>query len=209
MKKVIPLLLSALVVFSCKNDTKVKDVVDSSSSITQKEEKKADNKADISQNNLQKDNKIVSPCALIGVKDLSKILGVDKNSIRFSDNNNSGQYSKICGIVWNDENRIHLSIQSNPLPGEITDFGKSFIDSKIENGDMGYPAGGKPYKYERLEGFDDIAAYNEDLKRVFWKYNSDYVFSIYFNAGLSTSKRKKYALEISKVINKNFNKKLK
>ncbi len=204
MKKIIPLILSVFVVFACKNDTKVKDVA-SSQTLTQKEEKKVEDKVD----NSQKDNNIISPCSLIGIEELSKILKVDKNSIKFSDNSHSGQYSKICGVVWGDNNRIHFSLQSNPLPGEIDDFGKSFIDSKIENGDMGYPAGGKPYKYEKLSGFDDVAAFNKDLRRVFWKYNPDYVFSIYFNAGFSSSKMKKYALDISKIVNKNFSKKLK
>ncbi len=207
MKKIILLLLSALLVFSCKNDTEMKDA-DSNTAITPKQEKKTEKKANVQQNNLQKESKLVNPCALISLEDLSKILGVDKNSISFS-NNNSGQYSKICGIAWEGGSKIHISVQSNPLPEEIQDFGKSFIDSKIENGDMGYPAGGKPYKYEKLTGFDDLAAYNENLKRIFWKYNSDYVFSIYFNAGLSTPERKKYALDISKIINKNFSKKLK
>ncbi len=207
MKKIALLILSIFIFFSCKNDPKVKDVTPDTE--IKKEEKKIEKKSEVSQNNLQGDSELISPCMLIGVNDLSKILGVDKNSISFSNNNHSGQFSKICGIVWDEVNRIHITLQSNPLPGEINDFGKSFIESKIENGDMGYPARDKPYKYEKLSGFDDIAAYNKTLKRVFWRYNSDYVFSVYFSSGLNASEMKKYALEISKVVNKNFRKKLK
>ncbi len=210
-------ILSVFLIFaSCKNDEAVKNQV--KSPVTTKEEKKAkitgkkDTKdAKDIKNTKDNNSKLVSPCLLIGNKDLADILGLDAKDISISGGRGSGPSSKSCSVSWGKpgevRNIIHLSIQMNPLPGEFENFGEAFINSKIKNGDMGYPNEGKPYKYQKLDGYNSLAAYNDDLRRLYWNHGEEYVFSIYYNAGLDSKTRKKHGLKIAKILDSNFDKK--
>lgn len=158
-------------------------------------------------------NSLLNPCDLITTDELSKVFGFGSDKIKVKNTNNSGKYSNSCFLSWENveegsKSRMFLMLQTNPLPGEFEDWAKSFIDAKISSGDMGYPDKGEPYKYKTISKFGIDAAYSEELKRVYWKANKEYVLAIFYNAGFSSKNRKRYAAKIAKIMNANLNSKL-
>ncbi len=194
---------------SCKSDVKVKDIKKDTSVEEVAKESKTEK-----DNNLQENVALlVSPCSLISKDELGEILGVSESQISIKVLPASGTYSRSCFLKWENVDNgsrrsMFLVLQTDPLPGEFEDWAHSFIDAKKNSGDIRYPDSGKPYRYKSIEGYDGEIAYNDDLKKVFWKINKDYVGGIFFNAGLTVHNRKLYGVEIAKIISKNLKKKL-
>ena len=189
---------------SCKSDVKVDDIKKETTVVKNKPVAKT-----TSEENKQEDvAKLVNPCSLISKEQLADILGVSAENISIKNLAATGTYSRSCFLRWeNVENGSQRSmffvLQTDPLPGDFEDWAHSFIDAKKTSGDIRYPDSGKPYKYKSIDGFEKEVAYNDDLKKVFWKIDKDYVGAIFFNAGLTSHNRKLYASEIAKIISKN------
>lgn len=220
MKKYLLFFLLGFLMFSaCKNDGKISDQGGESTGMTANKTNNSLKRGDNPKENISNTNEddegimpLFNPCSLISTREIAKIMDIDPSSIQIKNSASSGKYSRSCFLSWENidngsKNRMFLMLQTNPLPGDFEDWAKSFIEAKKTNGDMGYPNMGKPYLYETVDGFDDVCAYNDELKRVFWRVNDEYVMAIFFNAGLTSNSRKKYALKIAKIMNKNFKKK--
>lgn len=216
MKKYFVFIIAIMLLFgSCKNDKKIEEG-SSQHSMTKKsvnpKNKTSGNKS-AKVNNTMDENQLYNPCDIISMKELGEVLDVDESLINIKNVTNSGKYSSACSVIWENvengsQNKMFFILQTNPLPEDIDDWARSFIKAKIENGDMGYPNNGKPYKYVPIDGFDDLVAYNDELKRVYWKSEGDYTIAIYYNAGFTESNRKYYAAKIAKIMNKNLKRKL-
>ena len=155
---------------------------------------------------------LYKPCGLISLDQLSEIMELSHSTINIKNTANAGKYSSSCFLTWENvangsQSRMFLMLQANPLPGEFPDWSKSFIEAKIKNGDNGYPNTGKPYKYKPVKGFSD-SAYNDELKRIFWRVNGDYVLAVYYNAGFTSENRVFYAEKFAKIMNENLQKKI-
>ncbi len=208
MNKYIILLLGLFLITSCKNDVKVESI--KKEEPAKKVEVKSEQVADKSKQNA---DKLFNPCSLISEDELADILEVSKDNISIKNLPASGTFSRSCFVRWENvdngsQRKMFLVIQTNPEPEEIEDWGHSFLNAKKTSGDIRYPDSGKPYRYKSIDGFDKEVAYNDDLKKVFWKINKDYVGAIFFNAGLTSHTRKRYASEIAKILSENLRKQL-
>jgi len=209
MNRYFIFFLGLFLFVSCKSDVKVDDVKKETTAV--KNEPAA--KAAPEENKQENVAKLVNPCSLISKEQLADILGVSAENISIKTLPASGTYSRSCFLRWeNVENGSQRSmffvLQTDPLPGDFEDWAHSFLDAKKTSGDIKYPDSGKPYKYISIDGFDKEVAYNDDLKKVFWKIDKDYVGAIFFNAGLTSHNRKLYASEIAKIISKNLKNKI-
>jgi len=190
------------VLSSCKNDKKIEE--NSNQAIVSTKSGNPNNAVKSNSDEVSLPN----PCDLISVKQLSEVLDVDKNLIEIKSTANAGKYSTSCALSWENvengsDSKLFLILQSNPLPDDIEEWAKSFIEAKIENGDMGYPNNGTPYIYEPIKGFDGLVAYNDELRRVYWQAKGDLTIAIYYNAGFTESNRKRFAAKIAKIMNRN------
>lgn len=198
MKNISLLFLIGFFVFvSCKNDPKVPG----NNNEQQKEVKKIENTETRTNDDGTELAPLYNPCSLVSIDELSKVLDISPSNIKIKPSGGSGSYSKSCFISWENidngsKNSMFLMLQTDPIPGDFEDWAKSFIEAKINTGDMGYPNTGMPYKYEKVEGLGNISAYNDELKRFFYRYNKDYVIAIFYNAGMT----KKNRIEKSKKI---------
>jgi len=209
MNRYFIFLLGLFLFVSCKSDVKVDDVKKETTAVknepaakTSPEENKQENVATL-----------VNPCSLISREQLAEILEIPVENISIKNLPASGTYSRSCYLRWeNVENgsqrSMFLVLQTDPLPGDFEDWAHSFLDAKKTSGDIRYPDSGKPYKYKSIDGFDKEVAYNDELKKVFWKIDKNYVGAIFFNAGLTSHNRKLYAAEIAKIISKNLKNKI-
>ena len=209
MNKYIILLLGLFLIVSCKNDVKVERNVKKEEPVA-KVEPKSEQLEDKSQ---QTTAKLFNPCSLISVDELAGILEVSSDKISIKNLPASGTFSRSCFLRWENvdngsQRSMFLVVQTDPLPGDFEDWAHSFLDAKKTSGDIRYPDSGKPYRYKSIDGFDKEVAYNDDLKKVFWKINKDYVGAIFFNAGLTSHTRKRYASEIAKILSENLRKQL-
>jgi len=213
MKQVILLLMIGMISFTaCKNDPEVKsgDNEKSTASSANIPDGKTINKNDDGTELAP----LFNPCSLISVEELADILNVSPSQLKIKPTSSSGTFSRSCFLTWENvengsKNSMFLMLQTDPIPGDFEDWAQSFLEAKIETGDMGYPNSSMPYKYEKVEGMDELSAYNDELKRVFWKYNKDYVMAIFYNSSFSEKNRKDYAVKIAKIMNRNMSKKLK
>lgn len=215
MKKCIFILIASLLFFTgCKNDEKVpvenkKDVGLNANTTSGANNVNEEVKQVVAENTIS----LYNPCELITLDEISQIFGLPSTAIEIKNTSNAGKYSNSCFLSWENveqgaKNRMFLMLQINPLPGEFEDWSNAFIQSKIENGDMGYPDKGKPYKYKSVSDFGVDVAYNDELKRIYWKANEEYVLAIFYNAGFSSKNRQRYAAKIAKIMNENLNSKL-
>ncbi len=213
MKKVILLLMMGVLFFTaCKNDSQIKSGNDdnTSSSTVNVNDRKTVNKND----NGTELAPLFNPCSLISVDELADIMNISPSQLKIKPTSSSGTFSKSCFLTWENvengrKNTMFLMLQTDPIPGDFEDWAQSFLEAKINTGDMGYPNSSMPYKYKKIEGIDGLSAYNDELKRVFWKYNKDYVLAIFYNAAFTEKNRKEYAIKIAKIMNGNLAKKLK
>ena len=213
MKKVILLLIIGTIFFTaCKNDPEIKsgNTEDKTASTVKTSDRGTINKNDDGTELAP----LFNPCSLISVNELAEILNISPSQLKIKPTSSSGTFSRSCFLTWENvengrKNSMFLMLQTDPIPGDFEDWAQSFLEAKISTGDMGYPNSSMPYKYEKVEGMDGLSAYNDELKRVFWKYNKDYVIAIFYNAGLSTQNRKEYAKKIAVIMNKNMAKLLK
>lgn len=213
MKKVILLLMMGMIFFTaCKNDPEVKTGNEGKTPLSSP---KVSDKASVNKNDDGTElAPLFNPCSLISVEELADILDVSPAQLKIKPTSSSGTFSRSCFLTWENvdnggKNSMFLMLQTDPIPGDFEDWAQSFIEAKISTGDMGYPNSSMPYKYEKIEGMDDLSAYNDELKRVFWKFNKDYVMAVFYNAGLTAKNRKEYAKEIAKIMDKNLAKKVK
>jgi len=214
------IILSLFVAFILNTGCKNKGKGDNNSSLplSTAKDKKAVSKAGKQDQNASADSLqeaktntgLVDPLKLISIKDLEEIMGpkFENKQIKCT---KSGKFSRSCFIKWEDDKTgaiksMFILLQTNPMPDEFEDWGHSFIDAKLKTGDLSYPNTNTPYIYKPVKGIREEAAYNNDLNRIYWKYNKDYVFAIFFNTGESGKKQIEYAKKIAKIINKNFDK---
>ncbi len=212
MKKVILLLFTGMILFTaCKNDPEIKSGDNDKPAST---EKAQDRKIVNKNNDGTELAPLYNPCSLISVDELADILDISPSQLKIKPTSSSGTFSRSCFLTWENvengrKNSMFLMLQTDPIPGDFEDWAQSFLEAKISTGDMGYPNSSLPYKYEKIEGMDGLSAYNDELKRVFWKFNKDYVLAIFYNASLTEKNRKENAIKIAKIMNKNLAKKVK
>ena len=213
-KSVLFLFVGLFFIASCKKDPKVKtDDKAQSAPVTSVNKVKSDGDVNKNEDGTEL-APLYNPCSLISVEELADILNISPGQIKVKPTSSSGSFSRSCFLSWENmengaKNSMFLMLQTDPIPGDFEDWAKSFIEAKITNGDMGYPDTETPYKYEPVEEIEGLSAYNDELRRVFWKFDKDYVMAIFYNAGLTTKNRKDYAVKISKIMNKNMRKKIK
>ena len=215
MRNIITLLIVGTVfLFSCKDNNKSAGTTGTSDTTLKADSNKNKAYDEPEGNDVKEANKeianLVDPLKLIKIDDLEKIMKSKFENTKIKCTK-SGKFSRSCFIKWEDGKNgtiknMFIMLQTSPIPDEFEDWAHSFIEAKIKTGDMSYPNTDAPYIYKPIKNMDIESAYNKELNRVYWKYNKDYVFAIFYNIHESDKAQIEYAKKIAELMNKNFKK---
>jgi hypothetical protein len=148
---------------------------------------------------------IPDPCKLITAAEVKAIFksGADVN---FNPGSEGATNDKSCFFRVEDKKpngAILIQISTNPLPAEISDYPVKIIEGKMTQGEQN-PTDNKAAVYTSLPALGDMGCYNYAMGKYHWQFNKDYLFLIAFNTTHSEKDQKAIAIEVAKIINKNF-----
>lgn len=151
--------------------------------------------------NLSTASGIPNVCIRLTPADIADAFGIDKSIIKESNGNRSqGEISnsKSCFWRWGTEG-IVIQISNNPLPDEVDDWGKRYVNTKKSTGEQ-MMSSTERFVFTDYDGPGKYNVYNADLGKYYSTKGEELIISLIFNGNMNKKKQLQIAKQLMETI---------